>query len=165
MQAGKLISQVTTLFLSPFRMSSIHSMGMVVHLRWKLALMAHSKHELKSARPGTSRLCCQLGLNGALHYQFDNKYGGKNWKLSYCSCSCSGPDSGLSLPFWFFLLWVSSPPLGFHFCPSFPNASRKGKAQAGANLLQLCCSALVVLAPLLNQFCPPSLMFTLLVLP
>jgi hypothetical protein len=46
-----------------------------------------------------SSACCQLGLYGALHYQFGSKYGGNNWKFSNCSCSFLGLDSGLSLPF------------------------------------------------------------------
>ena len=53
---GQLITQAAALSLSLFRMSRIHSMGMVVWLRRKKALMAHSRWGPKSAWPGTSRM-------------------------------------------------------------------------------------------------------------
>jgi hypothetical protein len=56
MGAEKLITRATTLSLNPFHMSSIHSMGMMVCLRWKQDLMVHSKRELNFTWLGTSRL-------------------------------------------------------------------------------------------------------------
>jgi hypothetical protein len=165
MRAEKLITRATTLSLNPFCMSSIHSMGMMVRLCWKQALMVHSKRELKFTWLGTSRLhdvnLTLMALSTIiLAAIMEVRIGNFHISLVLVQVrTLASPSHSFFSP-----LGV----LSSSWLPNFPQLSHfheKWESPSGGQPITTLFLGTVVPTPLLNRFFPPSLMFTVLVLP